>query len=693
MRASTAVATRAACVFVCVLILCLEATAASTPAVTRLRQDPADTPPSTAVDVVVLDREGRFVEGLEAADFTVTVDGRSRRVLGVRRVSRGPGAVSDATLRVADSTTTVFAAEPIRRIVVLVDQSTLVRGEERTVVRAVGALLDRLGLDDQVAVVGLPLTSTMALEMTSDRPTAREALGGLAGRATHRGALAADAAAAALPRDISVDPERERAVVSELAEPPLTARAEAPEMSEDAEMGLLGDALGDVHGVLKALQSIPGRKVVALFSEGLRAAPLQVTAVAAAASAGHTVIHTFGLPASSRDAATPFDPAALGALARGTGGMNVPLGRNPQRDVERVVQHLSACYVLAVESQESDFSSRAPSIRVEVARRGLTLYTAAWLASRPDAPDVAAVPEVASVAAPPPAPAAPGRGRPEPRSETRSSRDADLPLAMARLTEYVAGYERQYSALVAEEDYRQTARSERVHLRSDFLLVKAQDTDEWVSFRDVFRVNGEPVRDREDRLKKLFLDASPDAYQRLITIRDESARYNIGSVLRTINVPLFPLRFLTPENRQRCDFRLAAARDSHGTQVWRIEFAEREGPTLVDDGSGRMNFPATGWFLVERATGAIVETGIEFKRESFGVEIVVSYRRDPVLGLWVPERMNETYRERMEGFGGALQFTTTLRGEAFYSNFRRFQVRTEEKITIQKSPDDPELWD
>ena len=46
-------------------------------------------------------------------------------------------------------------------------------------------------------------------------------------------------------------------------------------------------------------------------------------------------------------------------------------------------------------------------------------------------------------------------------------------------------------------------------LRSDFLLVKSPETDALVPFRDVIEVDGVQVRDREARLAKLFLNATP----------------------------------------------------------------------------------------------------------------------------------------------------------------------------------------
>src|SRR4030095_1201890 len=79
-------------------------------------------------------------------------------------------------------------------------------------------------------------------------------------------------------------------------------------------------------------------------------------------------------------------------------------------------------------------------------------------------------------------------------------------------------------------------------LRSDFLLVKPSDADRYVELRDVFEVDGQAIRDRHARLEELLRD--PPATMRIGASITESARYNIGSVQRTINTPLMALLFL-----------------------------------------------------------------------------------------------------------------------------------------------------
>src|SRR5216684_8686242 len=91
-----------------------------------------------------------------------------------------------------------------------------------------------------------------------------------------------------------------------------------------------------------------------------------------------------------------------------------------------------------------------------------------------------------------------------------------------------------------------TVMAKHRELKSDFLIVRSVG-DLLQPFRDVFEVDGIPIRDREERLAKVFLDKKADSETRAKEISDESGRYNLGAVERTINNPLFPLMYLGVE--------------------------------------------------------------------------------------------------------------------------------------------------
>jgi hypothetical protein len=264
-----------------------------------------------------------------------------------------------------------------------------------------------------------------------------------------------------------------------------------------------------------------------------------------------------------------------------------------------------------------------------------------------------------------PRPSAPGS-----HASRSARREAELELALARLFEYADAYERQYSMLVAEEEYTQLFAREHKVTRADLMLVKP--AERWVSFRDVFEVDGRPLRDREERLRRLFLDPTPEGQSRLQSVMDESAKHNIGPVVRSINVPLFPLDILRSANRARFAFALGGDAEAGGLPAWQIEYTETARPTMVEGLEGE-DIPIRGRFSIDRATGAIIETTVQISKGPVDGEIVVRYGRDASLGLWVPAQMRERYLQGRR---------IVMEGRADYSKFRRFQVKTEETVTL-----------
>lgn len=656
-------------------------------------QEPPAVPPTVSLDVVVTDRDGRAPDRLGPNEIVVTVDGKARRVVSVRRVSRGPGAASDAAARLAGADSGAgagsFASEPSRSFVVVIDEAGVVRGQERQALTASRAFLDRLGMADRIAALVLPLTGSQLLSLTTDQPAVRAALAGVTGRVLP--------SVQVRPQPAVTAPEPGPGSNDEREPPPQPLPTDQPAIPalDMTQAGVHG-SLDGLAGIIDAMRAVPGRKTVALFSAGaVNLSLAQVNSLAASALAARTAVYVFGLGGAFDAAESGLDARPLESLAQLTGGRFVALGRNADRAIGRVVAEMSSCYVVDVEGALEDGDARRRTLKVSVAGRGWTARAAAWLVPAPDAGDVPATrPETGDEDAP--AGETPSGDTSEPsREEARAkparvsaasaARAAELQLATGRLFDYVDAYERQYSGLVAEEEYRQSTRAGgRKRLRSDYLLVKLERAPGWESFRDVFDVDGTAVRDRDDRLRRLFLEPSLLIEGQLAAIKNESARHNIGAVERNINVPLFTLRFLSPENRGRFQFRLSGTRRVGDVEVWRLEYEETARPTIISD-LHRKDVPAKGWFLVDQTTGAIVESGLRAAEEDSSAEIRVAFRLDPDLGMRVPERMSETYRAVVAASGRGLPRVETVQeGTALYSRFRRFVVKTEETITVPK---------
>ena len=141
-----------------------------------------------------------------------------------------------------------------------------------------------------------------------------------------------------------------------------------------------------------------------------------------------------------------------------------------------------------------------------------------------------------------------------------------LKTVLAGAAAYVDDFRDQLSGIVAEEHYvQQQIPGDRRELRSDLLLVRSNTSPRWLQFRDTFEVDGQPVRDRADRLTRLFLQPAASATEQAHRISAESSRYNLGPVLRTVNVPLMPLMFLERDIQPRFRFsRVARPQQSSG---------------------------------------------------------------------------------------------------------------------------------
>jgi hypothetical protein len=87
---------------------------------------------------------------------------------------------------------------------------------------------------------------------------------------------------------------------------------------------------------------------------------------------------------------------------------------------------------------------------------------------------------------------------------------------------------RAVTAVVAEE-YVQAIPSERRgrRMKSELIMI-AESANGWVEFRDVFEVDGKPVRDRDQRIVNLFMRPTNGAIAQGRRIADESARFNIS---------------------------------------------------------------------------------------------------------------------------------------------------------------------
>src|SRR6185503_785615 len=164
------------------------------------------------------------------------------------------------------------------------------------------------------------------------------------------------------------------------------------------------------------------------------------------------------------------------------------------------------------------------------------------------------------------------------------------------------------SNVVAEETYVQkiTNPSRKRELVSDYLLVRVKDTQEWTGFRDVFSVDGKPVRDRQQRLALLFLETPNSAFEQASKIAREGARHTLSNI-GTINDPLLPLAFLQPKYSSHFRFLAPRPDKKMGPDIWFFQYQEFVSPTILK-GDANRDIPARGRYWVDASTGRIVKT-------------------------------------------------------------------------------------
>jgi len=211
--------------------------------------------------------------------------------------------------------------------------------------------------------------------------------------------------------------------------------------------------------------------------------------------------------------------------------------------------------------------------------------------------------------------------------------------------------------------------SRKRQLKSDVILINSADAS-WLAFRDVFEVDGKPVRDRDARLQKLFLDTPNQAMVEATRIMAESARYNVGSLQRNINVPTMALTYLRADHQPRSTFTMGEVDRINGAGTRVFSFKEHAVPTVIRSGS--QDLPATGKFWIEPETGRVVKTELTVQGAISKSKISVTYAPQPKLTIWAPVEMKESYSLIMSG--------ETISGDAKYSNFRQFKVTVTESI-------------
>ena len=256
---------------------------------------------------------------------------------------------------------------------------------------------------------------------------------------------------------------------------------------------------------------------------------------------------------------------------------------------------------------------------------------------------------------------------------------------IARLAaQYVADYQEELTAIVADEEYVQDVRvqipvapgaprSRRTTGEVFFIFTAPRG---WMAIRDVQTVDGAPAPQRTSVREIL---ATLPATQVSEQMRTYNAKFNIGRITRNINEPTLALLSLDETHRSRFRFSTKRRQDVSGRPAVWLAFQERDAPTLIRSIDGGAIY-VKGELLVEAANGRIWASRLMATVGGISVELETDYTLDERLGLLLPSVFRERYEKgkaaaasRMKTPEASLEYEQ-IWCEAKYSNFRRFEV-------------------
>jgi hypothetical protein len=255
--------------------------------------------------------------------------------------------------------------------------------------------------------------------------------------------------------------------------------------------------------------------------------------------------------------------------------------------------------------------------------------------------------------------------------------------ALARATAYVTRFIQRFSNVVSDEQYVQESSLVprvtgtgfnkafepgipiRRQLKSDFLLIRRAADAEWNTLRDVYEVDGRPVRDRTERLTRLLNRPPDEANEEARRIAVESARYNIGGGSRTINNPLTVIALLQKHMQGRFRFTSGKPDKNYPATVVVIDYREQVRPTILR--ANNVDLPMVGRLWIEAGTGQILKTELV----AGGTDhVTTTFEFDDRFEIAMPHEMHESF----------VAGRSAVEGRATYGQFRRFTVTTGEQV-------------
>jgi VWFA-related protein len=369
------------------------------------QQTPPQTPPDqrpaltfktsvdlVAVDVTVIDRDGRPARDLTPADFVLTVDGKPRQLVAAQFISQ-TSEITPAEPSPSDAFGTNAATAPGRLIMLVIDQNNIRAGGGKAMIDAASRFIDTLKPADRIGLTVIP-GGRQQVDFTANHALVKALLTRVVGRQAPdvgRMHVGLSEAIEYVVRSNSFTfnqmVERECAGLQPTDERYLVCRTDV----QTEALSVLGRVRGDTNETLVSLRALfarlasgPEPKTVVLISEGLTLEDpsSQLSWVGPLAAGAHVSLYVMRLDSALFDSsdvrisATANEDQILRSqgleiLAGMARGASLPVGVNAERVFQRLALELSGYYLLSFEPQGVDRDGKPHQIKVEVRRQGL----------------------------------------------------------------------------------------------------------------------------------------------------------------------------------------------------------------------------------------------------------------------------------------------------------------------------------
>jgi VWFA-related protein len=327
------------------------------------------------LDTSVRDKGGQVVADLQASDFTVTIDGKPRKVVSAVFFKADPATGYRLSGGAAPTPQYVSndKAQPGRVVVFALDSETIRGGQERALFDTASRMLDGLSPADAVGLVEYP---GPAIDVTRDHSVVAEALKRFRGRAPSE---------------------------SEVLKPgsnPLPSLPGASPMGDVTGRAHAQQVLLNLAQLLRGMAAVRAPRSIVLISGGLRfdrELTAQFKELQRAAAESRVMLYTVLLEdvgyETTRGENRPdirrppglveSDPAkgdGLATISSMTGGMFFNAAGRATGIFDRIQSEVSSFYQLAIESSPADADGKEHDVKVRVSRTGVDVRAPAHVA-------------------------------------------------------------------------------------------------------------------------------------------------------------------------------------------------------------------------------------------------------------------------------------------------------------------------